>query len=191
MKKKNVKITGTDGMRPKEIQRLKETGSGYKAPLLIVDTAFLIALFRKYNTPPPAGHLPEMWLTDLQTRGYSPFLQQQLRPWLLTGTIAHLETSEELFACVLQQSANPAIHMTELMALYTAQKRGVYAVGISPLLQNEAASLKVPFVEGTVLLSRLTGDRTAIPQTDSTRVKKNEIFLSGVPAPIAGNNLKV
>ncbi len=191
MKRKNVKNTGTDRMHPKEIKRLKETGSSYKAPLLIVDTAFLIALFRKYNTPPPTGHLPEMWITDLQVRGYSPFLQQQLRPWLLTGTIAHLETSEELFDCALQKSGSPGIRMTEMLALCTAQKRGVYAVGISPLLQNEAASLKVPFVEGTALLSRLSGDRTAIPRTDSTRVKKNEIFLSGVPAPIAGNNLKV
>jgi hypothetical protein len=191
MKRNNVKNTDTDGMHPKEIKQQRETGSAYRLPLLIADTAFLLALFRKYKVPPPPGHLPEMWLTDLQVRSYSPFLQQQLRPWLLTGAIAHLETSEEMFANALQKSDSPGIRMTELLALFIAQTRGVYVVGISPLLQNEAASLKVPFVHGTALLTRLNGDRTAFPQTDLTRVKKNEIFLSGVPAPIAGNNSKM
>ncbi len=191
MKRNNVKNTGTDGMHLKEIKRIKETESLYKTPLLIADTAFLLALFRKYKVPPPAGYLPELWLTDLQVRGYSPFLQQQLHPWLMTGTISRLETDEELFTCTMQQSAGVGICITEMLALCTAQTRGVYVVGISPLLQNQAASLKVPFVHGISLLSRVHGDRTVIPQTDLTRVKKNNIILSGVPAPIAGNYSKM
>ena len=188
MKIKNVKETAAQAMNPKVKRVQRKRRNGNYSSVLIADTAFLIALFKVHEIPLPPDNAPQLLITDCMAQQCSPKLQELLRPWLLSGGIAQIETGEEIFAETIAKSIHPGIHITEQLAIRMAQKRQLPIAAGSGLIVREAGRHNVATVPTATMLHLLSANPPESKAATLHRVRKNKIHLTEAPALIAGNN---
>lgn len=192
MEKENVS-NSTTGMNPGAVSgKNRIPALTYPAkPLIIADLLFLIRLFRQYPGPFPAKTSPEFRLPDVLAQTLPAVNRKdRLQQWVQTGAVSICETGDALFEEALRIGNNPGMQTTDYVALLTALHNNQSIVSSTAIITREARRLQIPVWDGNELLQNLAGGMAA-DEILLTRVKGNEIFLYGVPAPIAGNNSKV
>jgi hypothetical protein len=188
MKRNNVKETAAQAMNPKVKRVQRKRRNGNYSSILIADAAFLLALFKVHETPLPPDTAPQLLITDCMVQQCSPKLQALLRPWLLSGGIAQIETGEELFTETIEKPIHPGIHIIEQLAVRIAQKRQLPIAAGSGLILREAGRCNVATVSTAAMPDLLAESPLKNEGATLHRVRKNKIHLTEAPALIAGNN---
>jgi hypothetical protein len=188
MKTKNVNITST----AMNSEGTNGKNSAVRLPhqpktLMIADLLFIFKLFKHLPNPVPPENSPVMHLPVLLAQKLPVHIHTKLNAWQELGSIVLLDFCDETLLDILRIKNHPGLQCAELMALLEARRRKQTVVACAEVMVQMAKKLRVPVINGNVLSAPF--DFTDIPATSTTRVKKTNIILSGVPAPIAGNKL--
>ena len=159
-------------------------------PLVIADLQFLFRLFRQFPDPFPEGRCPAMQLPDVLAHALPPDRLAKLQHWQQSGAVSIIETSDTLVEEAMRTGNNPGMQTTDYVAILTARQNHQIIITSTKIITGEASRLKVQATDGSELLQRLS-DGTAMEMMKQKRIRNNNIIPVGVPAPIAGNNLKV
>ena len=188
MKTKNVNITFT-AMNPeaKNGKKIAIRLPHQPKTLMIADLLFIFKLFKNLPDTTPQENSPVMHLPVVLAHKLPESMRVKLYAWQKSGSIVMIDFCHETWTDATCIAPATGLQHTEMMALLEARGRKQTIVACSEVMVQTAKKLGVPVINGNAL--PVLSAAAEMPAAISTsRVKKNNIILSGVPAPIAGNN---
>ena len=188
MKMKNVNVTSTAMNTEEENGKKLDKPPHQPEILMIADLLFIFKLFKHLPESIPPENYQVMHLPALLAHNLPDSLLTKLDAWVVSGSIILSDFCDETLHDAISTALVPGLQLTEMMALLEARRRKQSIVACSGVMTKTAKKLGVPVFNNNLfpVLSAIAEKPVA---TSSTRVKKNNIILSGVPAPIAGNKL--